>query len=260
MKKETKNLWETVSRKAALAGAVLAVLSLTACAGMEERLSRIGVEPPLSKIDNPTQAKGYKPLSFPMPEEQVTERSPNSLWQPHRQTFFKDQRAGKVGDILTVLIDIDDEADMKNKTQRTRQNDETQGLPHLLGLEKLPSKILPGGYDPSNLVGMNSDSTSTGDGTLKRTESIKLKLAAMIMQVLPNGNFVIKGQQEVRVNYELRQLTLAGVIRPEDILNNNSISYDKVAEARISYGGKGTMSDIQTPRYGDQVLDAIFPF
>ncbi|MBI1214756.1 MAG: flagellar basal body L-ring protein FlgH [Alphaproteobacteria bacterium] len=237
-----------------------AMLSLTACAGMEERLSRIGVEPPLSNIDNPTQKKGYKPLSFPMPEQQMTQSSPNSLWQPHRQTFFKDQRAGKVGDILTVLIDIDDEADMKNKTERTRQNAEAQGLPNLLGWESIPGHVLPKGYDPSNLVNMNSDSSSTGDGTLKRTETIKLKLAAMIMQVLPNGNFVIKGQQEVRVNYELRQLTLAGVIRPEDILNNNSISYEKVAEARISYGGKGTMSDIQTPRYGDQLIDALFPF
>lgn len=260
MEKAHKDFLKTVYRNTALASAALAVLLLSGCAGMEERLSRVGVEPPLSAIKNPTQQKGYKPLSFPMPEEQVAQSSPNSLWQQHRQAFFKDQRANKVGDILTVLIDIDDEADMKNKTQRTRQNDETQGLPHLLGLEKLPAKILPGGYDPSNLVSMGSDSTSTGDGTLKREETIKLKLAAMIMQVLPNGNFVIKGNQEVRVNYELRQLTLAGVIRPEDILNNNSISYDKVAEARISYGGKGTMSDIQTPRYGDQILDAIFPF
>jgi len=165
-----------------------------------------------------------------------------------------------VGDILTVLIDIDDEEDMKNKTQRTRSNDESTGLPHLLGLEELPSKVLPGGFDTSNLVSMNSDSTSTGDGTMKRTETIRLKLAAMIVQVLPNGNFVIKGTQEVRVNYDLRQLSIQGVIRPEDILNNNSISYEKVADARVNYGGKGTMSDIQTPRYGDQILDAIMPF
>lgn len=255
--KNAKNNW---LKAAQLTVSCLAILSISACAGIEERMSRIGKEPPMTKIENPQEKPGYKPVSLPMPPQEVAVSSPNSLWQPARQTFFKDQRAHKVGDILTVLIDIQDEADMKNKTERTREGEEQAGLPALLGFETKLGKVLPNAVDPTSLVGMNTNSTSTGDGKIKRQEDIKLKLAAMIMQVLPNGNFVLKGQQEVRVNFELRELTLNGVIRPEDILNNNSISYEKIAEARISYGGKGTMSDIQQPRYGQQVIDAVFPF
>ncbi|MDE1151956.1 MAG: flagellar basal body L-ring protein FlgH [Micavibrio sp.] len=259
MRKQNKN-WVELSKKATLAASIALSLTMSGCAGITDRMSRIGVEPPLSTIQNPNAQKGYQQVSMPMPPAEISNTAPNSLWQPARQTFFKDQRAHKVGDIVTVTISIDDEADMKNKTERTRTGQEAAGVPHLLGFEGTVSKVLPSGFDPANLASASSTSTSTGDGTLKRTETIRLKLAATVMQVLPNGNFVIKGQQEVRVNFELRELTLRGIIRPEDILNTNSISYDKVAEARISYGGKGTMSDIQQPRYGDQLIDAISPF
>lgn len=236
-----------------------AMLLLSAC-GMSERLSAVGKPPEMTRIENPYNQKGYRPVALPMPPQEAMNTQSNSLWQSSRQTFFKDQRAHKIGDILTVMIDIDDTADIKNKTERTRDGAETQGLPNFLGLESQLGKVLPEAVDPSKLVGMDSSSTSTGDGKIERGEEIKLKLAAMVMQVLPNGNFVIQGRQQVRVNYELRDLQLQGVIRPEDILNNNSISYDKIAEARISYGGKGNISDIQQPRYGQQVFDAVFPF
>ncbi len=243
-----------------LAVSLVSLMSLNACAGMEERLSRVGKEPSMSKIENPYQNPNYQPVSLPMPPEDVTVAAPNSLWQPARQTFFKDQRANKVGDILTVLIDIDDEADMKNKTERTRTGGEKAALPNFLGFESKLGKVLPDAVSPSALVGAETESTNTGDGKIKREEAVRLKLAAMVMQVLPNGNFVIQGRQEVRVNFELRELTLKGVIRPEDVLNSNSISYDKIAEARITYGGKGSTSDIQQARYGQQVFDAVFPF
>jgi len=237
------------------------LLALTACGGMTERLSSIGRAPEIAKIENPYTQPGYRPVSLPMPPQEEQNREPNSLWQASRQTFFKDQRAHKVGDILTIMIAINDTADMKNKTERSRAGEEKQGLPNFLGIsESQLGKVLPDAVDPAALVDMNSDSTSTGDGKIERGETINLKLAAMVMQVLPNGNFVIQGRQQVRVNYELRDLELQGVIRPEDILNNNSISYEKIAEARISYGGKGTVSDLQQPRYGQQIFDTVFPF
>jgi flagellar L-ring protein FlgH len=260
MSNNKNKIWVELSRKAVMAMSCAAVLSLTACGGINERLSRIGVPPPMDKIENPYKQKGYQPVSMPMPPVVASNSHPNSLWEPARQTFFKDQRAHKVGDIMTVLIDIQDEADMKNKTERSRVGSETAGVPQLLGVQQLLPKMLPDAVDPSSLVSLGTNSSNTGDGKIKREEDIKLKIAAMIMQVLPNGNFVIKGQQEVRVNFELRELALTGVIRPEDILNNNSISYEKIAEARISYGGKGSMSDIQQARYGQQVIDAVFPF
>ena len=235
-------------------------MMLTAC-GIEDRLNSIGHAPELARIENPYSASDYKPVSLPMPQQDALNTQSNSLWQASRQTFFKDQRAHKVGDILTVMIDINDTADLKNKTERTREGNEAGGLTNFLGIaESQLGKILPEVVSPSELVDMNSSSTSTGDGKIQRGETIKLKLAAMVMQVLQNGNFIILGRQQVRVNHELRDLQIHGVIRPEDILNNNSISYDKIAEARISYGGKGSVSDIQQARYGQQFIDAVFPF
>ena len=249
-----------MNNKMQIAASLSAVLLLTACAGISERVAGIGKPPAMSRIENPYNQPGYRPVALPMPPQEISSPNPNSLWQAGRQTFFKDQRAHQVGDILTIMVDIQDEADMKNKTERTRTGSESVGVPSLLGLETKLGKILPDAVDPANLVEGATDSSSTGDGKINREEEIKLKLAAMITQVLPNGNFVIQGRQEVRVNFELRELTLSGVIRPEDILNNNSISYEKIAEARISYGGRGQVTDIQQPRYGQQLYDAVFPF
>ena len=175
------------------------MLMLSAC-GMGERVSNIGKAPKMSGIQTAhNTANNPDLIRLPMPSAQEVNTNANSLWQPSRQTFFKDQRAHKVGDILTINIDIKDEADMQNKTERQRRGTEQTGLPSLAGFEGYLGKVLPGGVDPSNLVGMNSNSTSTGDGKIKREEEIKLKIAAMITQVLPNGNFIIRGQQEVRV-------------------------------------------------------------
>lgn len=237
-----------------------ALLLLTACGNITEHLNRIGKEPPMAAIENPYSQPGYKPVALPMPPQEAANTGSNSLWQASRQTFFKDQRAHKVGDILTIMIAINDTASLNNKTERTRDGSEDAGLPQLLGVEDHLDKVLPEAVDPSNLVGMSSSSTSNGEGKIQRTEAINLKLAAMVMQVLPNGNFVIQGRQQVRVNFELRDLQLQGVIRPEDILNNNSISYEKIAEARITYGGKGNITDLQQARYGQQLIETLFPF
>ncbi len=240
---------------------VIASLTLTACGGMGERISNIGKPPSMSAVGNAmSPSDSVRPVQLPMPTQEIAVASPNSLWQASRQTFFKDQRAHKVGDILTIMVDIDDEADLENTTERTRTGGEAAGLSNLMGLEGYLGKVFPGGVDPTQLVDASSNSTNTGEGAIERDEEIKLKLAAMITQVLPNGNFVIRGSQEVRVNNEVRELQLDGIIRPEDILNNNSISHEKIAEARVSYGGRGTLSDVQQARYGQQFYDIVFPF
>jgi len=157
--KNKDKIWVELGRKSAIAVSIMSVMSLTACAGIKERMSRIGVEPAMSKIENPYQKAGYQPVSLPMPPVIVANTAPNSLWQPARQTFFKDQRAHQVGDILTVLIDIEDEADMKNKTERTRSGGEKVGVPNLLGFESKLGKVLPDAVNPDALVGINTDST-----------------------------------------------------------------------------------------------------
>lgn len=247
-------------QKAALVAVLMATVSLSACADMQNRMSRIGQEPQFTEIKNPATDPGYRAVSMPMPEQTVVTKEPNSLWSANRQTFFKDQRAGKVGDILTVLIEIEDEADMQNRSTRSRAANEDTGLPNFLGLESQLSKVLPESVDPANLVTLQSGSNSTGNAAIQREEEISLKVAATVSQVLPNGNLVIFGRQEVRVNYEVRELQIAGIIRPEDIMNTNTISYEKIAEARISYGGRGHMSDVQKPRYGQEFYDIVFPF
>lgn len=238
---------------------VLAIMSLSAC-GAGERLAEIGKAPDMAPIENPTTKEDYRPVSMPMPAPKASHREQNSLWASDRQTFFEDQRADEVGDILTVVIDIKDKAELDNETERKRTSNESAGLDALLGYELDLDQVLPTGVNNANLVGAEADSNHSGEGSIDREEKIKLRLAALVTQVLPNGNLVVQGRQEVRVNFEKRILELAGVIRPQDISVDNSIDYDKVAEARISYGGKGQITDVQQPRYGQQVYDVLFPF
>lgn len=238
---------------------VSTVLLLSAC-GAGERIANIGKAPDLSPIDNPAETGEYTRVAMPMPAVQPDIRQNNSLWGGNKQTFFKDQRASDVGDILTVMIEIDDEAELENETERSRSASEGVGLNNMLGLESQLTKVLPEGVIGADLVDADSTSSTRGQGSTERDEEVSVKLAATVTQILPNGNMVIQGRQEVRVNFEKRVLELAGVIRPEDILTDNTISYDKIAEARISYGGKGQITDVQQPRYGQQVYDILFPF
>lgn len=239
-----------------------ALTVLSGCGNTLERLSNVGQEPPLHSIENPTDQKNYKPVSWPMPEPEATGRpTANSLWQPGAKAFFRDQRARRVGDILTIKVVIADKAQIDNVTERTRDSTENVGAPNILGFErKLINDILPNGANAANLISVNGNSETTGDGRINRQERIETKVAAMVTQVLPNGNMVIKGKQQVRVNYESREIDIGGVIRPEDIKSDNTIDLAQVAEARVSYGGRGTLSDLQQPRVGSQILDIISPF
>lgn len=239
--------------------AVLMGLALGGC-GAAERLANVGKTPELAKIENPQLRQDYAPISMPMPAPKAALRQPNSLWDSNRQAFFKDQRASNVGDILTVLIEIQDKAELDNESERKRASSEDAGLGNLLGYEDSLGAILPETVDNNNLIGMDADSNHNGSGSIDREEKIEVKLAALVTQILPNGNFVINGSQEVRVNFEKRILTVDGVIRPQDVSTNNTVNYDQIAEARISYGGEGQITDVQQPRYGQQVYDILFPF
>ena len=240
--------------------AVLLAPALLGACSAATRLSQIGEMPPLTTIQDPHQQPGYRPVSLPMPTPIIGERRPNSLWQAGSRAFFKDQRAAQVGDILTVVVNFDDKAQFNNETQRQRTSSENETMTQFLGLNtKFLPKILPG-TDPTNPLNVSGASNHDGKATMDREEQVNLQVAALVMQVLPNGNLVVQGHQEFRVNYEVREVQLTGVIRPQDISSVNTVDYTKLAEARISYGGRGQLTDIQQPRYGQQLFDILQPF
>jgi len=206
---------------------------------------------------------GYPAALAPMDQHIIAVSTPptaNSLWRTGARTFFNDQRASRVGDILTVLINIDDSAKTTNSTSSSRTSGVTAGIPHLLGLESTLGKILPGGFDPANAVSTNSKTSNDGAGAVNRAEKISLTIAAVVSAVLPNGNLVIQGTQEVRTNTEVRQLTIAGIVRPEDIASNNTIQHTQIAEARINYGGRGDISRVQKTPAGQSLIERFSPF
>jgi flagellar L-ring protein precursor FlgH len=238
----------------------LALLLLAGCSNTIERLKEIGGPPEMAPITDPTRAAGWRPVSLPMPPTPLPPQEANSLWKPGERDFFQDPRAAKVGDLITVLVNITDQADVKNSTTATRNGNEAMGVPNFLGLE---NTFVPHAFPrstPSSLVATNSSNGNTGAGEIKRNETVTLRLAGVVTQVLPNGNLVIVARQQVRVNAELRELQVSGVVRPQDIASDNTIAHDRMAEARIAYGGHGQLSNVQTPRYGQQLLDILLPF
>jgi len=158
------------------------------------------------------------------------------------------------------VVEIDEKAEISNSTSRSRSGSENLSVPHLFGLPQRINNDLPEGTSLDNAVELDSSGKSGGDGSVKRNEKLTLRVAATVMQVLPNGVLEIAGSQEVRVNFELRELLVEGFVRPEDISRQNEITYDKIASARVSYGGRGQITDVQQPRYGQQILDAVLPF
>ncbi|MBB4258938.1 MULTISPECIES: flagellar basal body L-ring protein FlgH [unclassified Bradyrhizobium] len=243
-------------RRIAISALLLASCALGGCSSID-RLSQIGEQPKLSAIDNPTAQPGYKPVQMPMPKPEVASYNPNSLWRNGSRAFFKDQRARQVGDLLTVTVNFTDKANIANETQRSRTNSENSQVTDFLGAKTITqaNKILPG-----SLLTAGSTASSDGKGSVNRTEALQTNVAAVVTQVLPNGNLVVEGKQEIRVNYEIRELVVAGIVRPEDIQSDNTIDSSKIAQARIAYGGRGQITDVQQPRYGQQVMDVLLPF
>jgi flagellar L-ring protein precursor FlgH len=194
---------------------------------------------------------------MPMPKTESAPNEANALWRSGSRAFFKDQRAAQVGDIVTVIVSMTDSAQLNNVTTLTRSSGEQAGAPNLVGLT---SRLGPTIGDPSKLITLNSTNNNTGNGQIQRNEAVALRLAGVVTQLLPNGNLVVAARQEFVVNSELRVLTVTGVIRPQDIASDNTVLHDRMAEARIQYGGRGQMTDLQTTRWGQQLMDIVLPF
>lgn len=234
----------------------LALLFVLAACG---DLSRVGRAPEFSPMRNSNEnAARYSTLPVEVEPEGPVDDS--SLWTSQRSSLLGDHRAQRRGDILTVVVEIDDQAQFQDTTSRSRGGSESMGLPSLFGIPQRLDDALPTGATSASLVSANSSSTFSGNGSVSRGEKVTLRLAVTIVEELPNGVLRIEGQQEVRVNNELRQLLISGYVRPDDISRQNEITYDKIAEAQISYGGRGLLTDAQQPRYGQQIVDQLLPF
>jgi flagellar L-ring protein precursor FlgH len=240
-----------------LSALLLLTGSLVACT-TTDRLANVGKAPVLTAIEDPTTMAGYQPVRMPMPEAIADTYQANSLYRTSARGFFKDERAHRIGDILTVMVTINDSAQIDNTTNSSRSASNSAGMGGILGTAI--NNASGGNIDPSAAVDFTSGMANKGAGSVNRSESLETSVAAVVTQILPNGNLVIEGRQEVRVNFEVRDLIVTGIVRPSDIRANNTIPSAKIAEARISYGGRGQITDVQQPRYGQQVMDAILPF
>jgi flagellar L-ring protein precursor FlgH len=253
-------------RRPLLIALIVAVAPLAACASVSNVKSsfRDAVRgPDLSPMGHPAEAPQTRDLlsiaaspreSGPQPA------SANSLWRSGARAFFNDQRASRVGDILTVLINIDDSAKTSNATTATKTSTNTAGVTHFFGLETLLTKVLPKGFDPAQAINTNASLAAAGVGGVTRQEQITLTIAAVVTNVLPNGNLEIEGRQEVRTNNDTRVLTVAGIVRPEDITSTNTILHTQIAEARIDYGGRGDVQAVQKTSGGTALLQRLLPF
>src|SRR3954454_4707361 len=234
--------------RAALTAALLAIAGLGGGCSALDRFASLGEKPALTAIENPTAQPGYKPVQMPMPKPEPASYNANSLWRNGSRAFFKDQRAHQIGDILTVTVNFTDKANIANETQRSRKSSEDSGVTDFAG-----SKWLSGSAAllmPGKILPADSPASPDGKASVQRQEALPTSVAAVVTQLLPNGNLVVEGKQEIRVNFEIRELIVAGIVRPEDIQSDNTIDSSKIAQARIAYGGRGQITDVQQPRYG----------
>ena len=235
---------------------LLVVLAVAGCG----KLSQVGRAPEFSGLEGTNQHYAMYSAALPQDQAAATPADGSSLWAGGTESLLGDRRAARRGDILTVVIEIDDSASISNTTGRNRTGSQKSGLPDFLGIPQRINESLPEGASMAEAFETRSSSTFKGSGSVSRKEELTLRVAATVVEVLPNGVLRIEGQQEVRVNFEMRELIVTGFVRPNDISRQNEITYDKIAGARVSYGGRGQISDFQQPTYGQQAADIVLPF
>ncbi len=238
----------------------LALLALPLLLAACEPLATVGRAPDFTPLEPRFEHRALYTVPLPERTEPLRPAGGASLWESGQRSLLGDRRASRAGDILTVVIEIDDRAVMNNTTGRNRSGEQSMGIPQLLGIPQRLNERLPAGASMEDAVALRGGSGFQGSGQIARNEQMTLRVATTVVERLPNGVLRIEGSQEVRVNNELRELLVSGYIRPEDISRRNEIAYDRIAGARISYGGRGTLSGAQQPRYGQQIADIVLPF
>ena len=240
--------------------ALTAFCLLVALTGACSRAANVGRAPDITPAQQTAEFVAMTEPPLNMPPNSGRPEAAASLWSGQSASLVADRRATMRGDILTVVIKIDDQAEISNSSERSRKAGDKVGIPSLAGLPQRIDERLPDGASMDDLVDAKSSSSYSGEGNISRRDKLTLRVAATVIETLPNGVLQIQGSQEVRVNYELRELTVSGFVRPADISGRNEIDYDRIAGARISYGGRGQITDVQQPRYGQQIADIVLPY
>ena len=235
---------------------MVATLAIAGCGKLEQ----VGRAPDFTGLEGTDQHYAMYSAALPEDVPPGAASDGSSLWTGGTDSLFGDRRAARRGDILTVVIEIDDSASISNSTGRSRTGQQKSGLPDLLGIPQRIDENMPNGASMAEAYETKSSSTFKGQGSVSRNEKLTLRIAATVVEELPNGVLKVEGQQEVRVNFEMRELIVTGYVRPTDISRQNEITYDKIAGARIAYGGRGQITDVQQPTYGQQVADIVMPF
>ncbi|WP_288951719.1 flagellar basal body L-ring protein FlgH [uncultured Paracoccus sp.] len=246
----------TPSHSVTLVGALTLAMSLSACA----RVSHLGRPPSMTEPESSVEFQAMTSSGYGVNELPDRPQSTASLWNSAQNSLVADRRASQRGDILTVVIEIDDRAEVQNSSGRSRSSSDKVSIPSMIGLPQRIDEALPEGASMKELADAKAASSFKGSGNISRRDKLTLRVAATVVDRLPNGVLRIQGTQEVRVNNEVRELTVSGFVRPSDIRRRNEIAYDRIAGARISYGGRGQISDVQQPRYGQQVADILLPY
>ncbi len=274
--KDERYRWPSWSWKLIRALIILIPLTLPGC-NLAERFSTIGEPPQLTQIKDPRDVPGYEPVHLPMPDAtKLAERSSNSLWQTGSRAFFKDQRACKVGDVLTLEVNIDRKQNMQMSPDIEQTNSMATTVTEVMGqalpIQRRIARLLPGkqnndamnlstsGVKPGTWASTSSNPIHKATATYDVQDKMQFNMAAIIIQILPNGNMVVQGREEVRLVNELREIEIKGIVRREDISSNNTVASQKIAQLRISYGGRGDLSDAQSAPWGQQYLNKLLPF
>jgi flagellar L-ring protein precursor FlgH len=237
----------------------LSVLAMSAC-------KTTGGQKMAAEFTQPIPSMNYAPNAYRLETAPISREhmrinaKETSLWNNSPKSLFGDRRASQTGDILTVLVEIDDEAELTSSVAEDRQNSENLGIGAFFGIPQKLNSILPTGASTSPAVDVSRSRNLSGDGSIKREEKITLRLAVQVVDVLPNGYLQLAGKQQIMVNNEVRHLQVSGLIRTQDISRQNVITYDKIADARIYYGGKGQITDAVKPRIGNKIMQKVIPF
>ncbi|HIJ80670.1 MAG TPA: flagellar basal body L-ring protein FlgH [Desulfuromonadales bacterium] len=189
----------------------------------------------------------------------VADYSSGSIWQASSGSVFEDFKARRRGDIVTIVITETASASKAAKTDTSRGTTLNAGIPNFMGLEKVG--LLKNNIgDLSKLINASVDSTYKGSGSTSRQENLNATIAARVIDVFPNGNMFIEGRRNIRVNNEDQEIILEGTVRSRDITANNTVASTNIADARISYSGRGIVSDRQGPGWLMNVVDKVWPF